>query len=631
MATREIPVPDIGDFKNIPVIEIFVKPGDVVAKDAALVTLESDKATVEVPSPEPGTIKELKVKVGDRVSQGSVILVLEVAEGAAAAAPAAKPEAAAQNQTAKADETKNEKKAEAPAPAASEEKPASAGGQGDAAAEKSGQPAPAPAVAPGTGAAKHPDATFHAEVLVLGSGPGGYTAAFRAADLGKKVVLVERYPRLGGVCLNVGCIPSKALLHAAKVITDAEEGSHLGLSFSKPKIELDGLRKFKDGVVTKLTSGLGVLAKARKVTVVEGRGQFASPHLLAVETKDGIKTVSFDHCIIAAGSQSARIPGFPYDDKRLMDSTGALELTEVPKRLLIIGGGIIGLEMATVYDALGSKVTVVEFLDRLIAAADPDIVRPLSRRIEKRYEKILLKTKVSKLEALPEGMRATFESADAQTPAPAPEIYDRVLLAVGRRPNGKNVAADKAGVNVNERGFIPVDNQMRTNVPHIFAIGDIVGDPMLAHKATHEAKLAAEVIAGMSHHVWDARTIPSVAYTDPVVAWMGLTETEAKAKGIAYDKAVFNWSASGRALGMGREEGLTKVLFAKETRQVLGAGIVGINAGELIVETVLALEMGADAEDLSLTIHAHPTLSETIFFAAEIADGTITDLLPSKR
>jgi len=621
MATREIPVPDIGDFKNIPVIEIFVKPGDVVAKDAALVTLESDKATVEVPSPQPGTIKELKVKIGDRVSKGSIIVTLEVAEDAAAPAPAPKAESGAPGKS----DQKSEKK-EPPAPPA----PSAASKPAPSSAQAAGATA-APAVAPGTGAAKHPDASFHAEVLVLGSGPGGYTGAFRAADLGKKVVLVERYPRLGGVCLNVGCIPSKALLHAAKVITDAEEGAHLGLSFAKPKIELDGLRKFKDGVVNKLTSGLGALAKARKVTVVEGRGQFVSPHLLAVETKDGIKTVSFDHCIIAAGSQSARIPGFPYDDKRLMDSTGALELTEVPKRLLIIGGGIIGLEMATVYDALGSKVTVVEFLDRLIATADPDIVRPLSRRIEKRYEKILLKTKVSKLEALPEGMRATFESADAQTPAPAPEIYDRVLLAVGRRPNGKNIAADKAGVNVNERGFIPVDNQMRTNVPHIFAIGDIVGDPMLAHKATHEAKLAAEVIAGMSHHVWEARTIPSVAYTDPEVAWMGLTETEAKAKGIAYDKAVFNWGASGRALGMGREEGLTKLLFAKETKQVLGAGIVGINAGELIAETVLALEMGADAEDLSLTIHAHPTLSETIFFAAEIEDGTITDLLPSKR
>jgi dihydrolipoamide dehydrogenase len=614
MATREIPVPDIGDFKNIPVIEVHVKPGDVVAKDAPLVTLESDKATVEVPSPQPGTIKELKVKIGDKVSKGSIILSLDGAEGDAA--PASKHDAKA--------EAKTETKAQAPA-AAAEKQPAPAGGHAAA-----GTPA-APAVAPGAGAARHPDATFHAEVLVLGSGPGGYTAAFRAADLGKKVVLVERYPRIGGVCLNVGCIPSKALLHAAKVITDAEDGAQLGLSFGKPKIDLDGLRKFKDGVVNKLTGGLGVLAKARKVTVVEGRGQFASPHLLAVETKDGLKTVSFDHCIIAAGSQSARIPGFPYDDKRLMGSTEALELDDVPKRLLIIGGGIIGLEMATVYDALGSKVTVVEFLDRLIATADADIVRPLARRIDKRYEKILLKTKVSKLEALPEGLRATFESADGQSPAPAPEIYDRVLLAVGRRPNGKNIAADKAGVTVNERGFIPVDNQMRTNVPHIFAIGDVVGEPMLAHKATHEAKLAAEVIAGMSHHIWDARTIPSVAYTDPEVAWMGLTETEAKATGVEYERAVFNWGASGRALGMGREEGLTKILFAKATKKILGAGIVGINAGELIAETVLALEMGADAEDLSLTIHAHPTLSETIFFGAEIADGTITDLLPAKR
>jgi dihydrolipoamide dehydrogenase len=622
MATREIPVPDIGEFKNIPVIEIMVKPGDVVAKDTPLVTLESDKATVEVPSPQPGTVKELKVKLGDRVSKGSIIVLLDVAEGAGAPAPSATKveNAAAPKPEQKADQ--NSPPSAAPSASA---KPA------PSPAHAAGATRGAPAVAPGTGAAKHPDANFHADVLVLGSGPGGYTAAFRAADLGQNVVLVERYPRLGGVCLNVGCIPSKALLHAAKVITDAEEGSHLGLSFGKPKIDLEGLRKFKDGVVNKLTSGLVGLAKARKVTTVEGRGQFASPHLLAVETKDGIKTVSFDHCIIAAGSQSARIPGFPYDDKRLMDSTGALELTEVPKRLLIIGGGIIGLEMATVYDALGSKVTVVEFLDRLIAAADPDIVRPLSRRIEKRYEKIMLKTKVSKLEALSEGMRATFESADGKSPAPAPEVYDRVLLAVGRRPNGKNIAADKAGVNVNDRGFIPVDNQMRTNVPHIFAIGDIVGDPMLAHKATHEAKLAAEVIAGMSHHAWEARTIPSVAYTDPEVAWMGLTEIDAKAKGIQYDKAVFNWGASGRALGMGREEGLTKVLFSKDTKQVLGAGIVGINAGELIAETVLALEMGADAEDLSLTIHAHPTLSETIYFSAEIADGTITDLLPAKR
>jgi dihydrolipoamide dehydrogenase len=613
MATREIPVPDIGDFKNIPVIEILVKPGDVVAKDAALVTLESDKATVEVPAPYPGTIKEVKVKLGDRLSKGSVIVTLDVAEGAADAAPAPAEKPRAAESAPKA----------APAPSAAAP---------SAAAPTNGHaPSAPPAVAPGTGAAKHPDAKHHAEVLVLGSGPGGYTAAFRAADLGKKVVLVERYPTLGGVCLNVGCIPSKALLHAAKVITDAEEASHLGLSFGKPKIDLDGLRKFKDRVVAKLTGGIGTMAKQRKVTVVEGRGQFVSPHLLAVEGKNGIETVSFDHCIIAAGSQAARIPGFPYDDKRLLDSTTALELAEVPKRMLIIGGGIIGLEMATVYDALGAKVTVVEFLDRLIAVADPDIVRPLARRIEKRYEKILLKTKVSKLEALPEGLRATFESADGNSPAPAPEVYDRVLLAVGRRPNGRNIAADKAGVTVNERGFVPVDNQMRTNVPHIFAIGDIVGEPMLAHKATHEAKLAAEVIAGMSHHVWEARTIPSVAYTDPEVAWMGLTEIEAKAKGVEYDKATFPWSVSGRALGMGREEGVTKLLFDKQTKRVLGAGIVGINAGELIAETVLALETGADAEDLSLTIHAHPTLSETIFFTAEIADGTITDLMPAKK
>jgi len=627
MATKEIAVPDIGDFKNIPVIEIFVKVGDAVVKDAPLVQLESDKATVDVPTTAAGTIKELKVKVGDRLSKGSIIAVIET-DGA---------EAAGGNPAEKTTEKPVEKAAApaaAPAKAAAPPAPTAASSASAGASESSNghsKPSGSPPVEPGTGAKKHPDAKYHADVLVLGSGPGGYTAAFRAADLGKKVVLVERYASLGGVCLNVGCIPSKALLHAAKIITDAEEGAHLGLSFGKPKIDLAGLRKFKNDVVGKLTGGIASMAKQRKVTVVEGRGQFASPHLLAVETKGGVETVSFDACIIAAGSQAARIPGFPYDDKRLLDSTSALELAEVPKRMLIIGGGIIGLEMATVYDALGAKVTVVEFLDRLIAAADPDIVRPLQRRIEKRYEKILLKTKVAKLEALPEGLRATFESADGKSPVPGPEVYDRVLLAVGRRPNGKNIAADKAGVNVTDRGFIPVDNQMRTNVPHIFAIGDIAGEPMLAHKATHEAKLAAEVIAGMSHHAWEARTIPSVAYTDPEVAWMGLTETEAKAKGVEYEKAVFPWAVSGRALGMGRGEGTTKLLFAKGTKEVLGAGIVGINAGELIAEAVLALEMGADAEDLSLTIHAHPTLSETVFFTAEIADGTITDLLPPKK
>ena len=603
MATIEVKVPDIGDFTDVPVIEIFVKPGDSIRKDESIVTLESDKATMEVPASHSGKVKEVRVKVGDKVAQGTVILVLETEAAASDAKPqpaaAAAPAAAAPS-----------------APAAAPSTPAKpAGGLREALSSTLASL----------------DADYHAEVLVLGAGPGGYTAAFRAADLGKKVVLVERHATLGGVCLNVGCIPSKALLHAARVIADAEEMGHFGVSFGEPRTDLDKLRGWKNGIVAKLTKGLASLAKARKVTVVEGKAQFASPHSLEVQTKEGRKVVSFDHCIIAAGSQSAELPGFPYDDKRLMDSTGALDLADVPKRLLVIGGGIIGLEMATVYDALGAKVTVVEFMDRLIPGADPDIVKPLARRIEKRYEKILLKTKVAKIEALPEGLRATFEGADAGSPAPAPEVYDRVLLAVGRRPNGRNIGADKAGVNVNERGWIPVDRQMRTNVPHIFAIGDIVGEPMLAHKATHEGKLAAEVIAGMHHHAWEARTIPSVAYTDPEVAWMGLSEPEAKAQGIEYEKAVFPWAASGRALGMGREEGLTKVLYEKGSKRILGAGIVGVNAGELIAETVLALEMGADAEDIGLTIHPHPTLSETVFFSAEIAEGSITDMMPPKR
>jgi dihydrolipoamide dehydrogenase len=608
MATIEVKVPDIGDYKDIPVIEVLVKPGDSVDKEDSLVTLESDKATMEVPSTHAGTVKEVKVKPGDKVSQGTLILMLETAASDAPASTAAKP---------------------APAAAAPSAPPPAA------------EPAPAKAAEPRKSAGElreelkstlaSLDADLHAEVLVLGAGPGGYTAAFRAADLGKKVVLVERYATLGGVCLNVGCIPSKALLHAAKVIADAEDMAEHGVTFGAAKVDLDGLRKFKDGVVGKLTKGLSALAKGRKVTVVTGKAQFSGAHTLDVQTAEGKKVVSFDHCIIAAGSQSAQIPGFPYDDPRLIDSTGALELKDVPKRILIIGGGIIGLEMATVYDALGSKVSVVEFLDRLIPSADPDIVKPLARRIEKRYEKILLKTKVAKLESTSAGLKATFESAEAGAAAPGPEIYDRVLLAVGRRPNGKAIAAEKAGVNVNERGWIPVDRQMRTNVAHIFAIGDIVGEPMLAHKATHEGKLAAEVIAGMSHHQWEARTIPSVAYTDPEVAWMGLSEADAKAQGIEYDKAVFPWAASGRAIGMGREEGLTKVLYEKGTKRILGAHIVGINAGELIAETVLALEMGADAEDIGLTIHPHPTLSETVFFTAEIAEGSITDMMPPKK
>jgi dihydrolipoamide dehydrogenase len=594
MARLEVKVPDIGDFHDIPVIEVLVKPGDAVKKEDSLLTLESDKATMDVPSPQAGTIAEVRVGIGDKVSRGTVIAVLETAGAAAPAPQAAGPQAAAP-------------KAAAPATAA--------------------PPSMRQAL---TSTLASLDADMHAEVLVLGAGPGGYTAAFRAADLGKKVVLVERYETLGGVCLNVGCIPSKALLHAARVIADAEEMAPFGVSFGKPKTDLGKLRAWKDGVVGKLTKGLSGLAKARKVTVVQGKGRFASPQTLEVETKEGRKVVSFDHCIIAAGSQSARIPGLPYDDPRLIDSTGALELEDVPKRLLIIGGGIIGLEMATVYDALGSRVTVVEFMDRLIPGADPDIVKPLAKRIEKRYEKILLRTKVARIEALPGGLKAHFEGADGAA-APAAETYDRVLLAVGRRPNGREIGADKAGVAVNERGWIPVDRQMRTNVPHIFAIGDIVGEPMLAHKATHEGKLAAEVIAGMAHHAWEARTIPSVAYTDPEIAWMGLSEPEAKAQGVEYEKAVFPWAASGRAIGMGREEGLTKILFEKGSRRILGAGIVGVNAGELIAETVLALEMGADAEDIGLTVHPHPTLSETVFFSAEIAEGSITDMMPSRK
>ena len=462
---------------------------------------------------------------------------------------------------------------------------------------------------------------------MLGAGPGGYTAAFRAADLGQKVVLVERFASLGGVCLNVGCIPSKALLHAAKVITEAEEMSHFGVKMSKPQIELDALRGWKDSVIKKLTGGLSGLAKARKVQVVTGKAAFSSPHTLTVDTAEGSKQIAFRHAVIAAGSSVVKIPGFPYDDPRLIDSTGALELRQIPKRLLVIGGGIIGLEMACVYDALGSKVTVVEFADGLIPAADRDIVKPLHKRIEKRYEAIYLKTKVTKLEARANGLLASFEG-DA---APAePQLYDMVLMAVGRRPNGREVGADKAGIIVNERGFIPVDRQQRTNVPHIFAIGDICGDPMLAHKATNEAKVAAEVIAG--HKVeFDAMTIPSVAYTDPEIAWMGVTETEAKAKGIAFEKASFPWAASGRALAMGRDDGITKLLWDPTTKRIIGAGIVGVNAGELLAETVLAMEMGADLEDLALTVHAHPTLSETPMFAAEMGLGSITDLyLPKK-
>jgi dihydrolipoamide dehydrogenase len=488
------------------------------------------------------------------------------------------------------------------------------------AAPKAAGPAPAQAAA----AAQTGD--LHAQLLVLGAGPGGYTAAFRAADLGLKVVLVEKDPTLGGVCLNVGCIPSKALLHAAKVITEAEEMKGHGIAFGKPKIDLDALRGWKDGVIKKLTGGLTGLAKGRKVTVVEGTGVFAGPNLVRVAGKDGVKTVSFDACVIAAGSEPVKLPFIPHDDPRVVDSTGALELRDIPKRMLVIGGGIIGLEMACVYDALGSKVTVVELMDQIIPGADKDLVKPLHKRIEGRYEAIKLKAKVSSVEAMKTGLKVRIEGPDGA----ADDVFDRVLVSVGRRPNGKLLGLDAAGVHVDERGFVPVDNRQRTNVPHIFAIGDVVGQPMLAHKAVHEGKVAAEVAAGHDR-AFDARVIPSVAYTDPEVAWVGLTETDAKAQGIAYGKGVFPWAASGRSLSNGRDEGVTKLLFDPETDRVIGAGIVGTNAGDLIAEAAVAIEMGCDATDLGHVIHPHPTLSETVNFAAEMFEGTITDLIPPKK
>ena len=593
MSAIEIKVPDIGDFKEVEVIELLVKPGDTVQLEQSLITVESDKASMEIPSNAAGVVKSLLVKIGDKVAEGSPLLILEAAEAASTVTSV-------------------------PAPASA---PAVAAAPVAAAAPMASVAAPVASSFSGT-------ADIDCDTLVLGAGPGGYTAAFRAADLGQKVVLVERYPSLGGVCLNVGCIPSKALLHAAKVITEAEEMSHFGVKLGKPEIDLNSLRGWKESVIKKLTGGLSGLAKARKVQVVQGKGGFTSSNSLSVETAEGTKTIAFKNAIIAAGSSVVKIPGFPYDDPRLIDSTGALELRQIPKRMLVIGGGIIGLEMACVYDALGSKVSVVEFADGLIPAADRDIVKPLQKRIEKRYEAIMLKTKVTKLEARANGLLASFEGDNA--PA-EPQLYDMVLLAVGRRPNGKDIAADKAGVIVNERGFIPVDRQQRTNVPNIFAIGDICGDPMLAHKATNEAKVAAEVIAG--HKVaFDAMTIPSVAYTDPEIAWMGVTEAEAKAKGIPFEKANFPWAASGRALAMGRDDGVTKLLWDPTTKRIIGAGIVGVNAGELLAETVLAMEMGADLEDLALTVHAHPTLSETPMFAAEMGLGSITDLyIPAKK
>lgn len=580
-----VEVPDIGDFTDVDIIEVLVNVGDIIAEEDALITLESDKATIEIPSPSAGTVKEVLVSVNDKVTQGNLILKLEVSDAG--------------------NDTVTTAKAETPATEKAVE-------------EKT--PAPTAQTAPAG------DSDIHAEVVVLGSGPGGYTAAFRAADLGKKVILIEKYDSIGGVCLNVGCIPSKALLHTAEIINEAAEMADHGIDFGKPKIDIKKLADFKNKVIKQLTGGLAGLAKQRKVQIVTGYGKFTSANTIEVTHKGKSQSISFDNAIIAAGSSVFKIPGFPYDDERLMDSTGALELVDIPKRLLVIGGGIIGLEMATVYDALGSKVSVVELSPGLIPGCDPDLVRPLMKRVKKRYENIWLNSKVTAIEAQKKGLKVSFEGKGV----PATDTFDRVLLAVGRSPNGKLIDAEKAGVAVDERGFINVDKQQRTNVNHIFAIGDIVGQPMLAHKATHEAKTAAEVISGMKSF-FDAKTIPSVAYTDPEISWMGITEEQAKADGIEYIKGAFPWAASGRSLSIGRNEGITKVLFDKNTHKIIGAGIVGTNAGELIAEAVLALEMGADIEDIALTVHPHPTLSETFNFAAEMAEGTITDLYIPKK
>lgn len=602
MATIEVKVPDIGDYSDVPVIEVLVAVGDTVKKDQGLVTLESDKATLEVPSSAAGVVKEIKVKLGDTLSEGAVVVVLD-AEGAADA-PA---------------------KAAAPAPAA--------------AAPASKPPvtpshrAPAEPVAPKPALSSGKPADIECEMVVLGSGPGGYTAAFRAADVGLDTVLVERYASLGGVCLNVGCIPSKALLHAAAVIDEVAHAGDFGVEFGKPTITLDKLRQYKEKVVNQLTKGLAGMAKQRKVRNVQGVGRFLSANELEITAADGsAQLLRFQKCIIAAGSQAVKLPNFPWDDKRVMDSTDALELAEVPGSLLVVGGGIIGLEMATVYSALGSKVTVVEFMDQLMPGADKDLVKPLADRLKKQGIEVHLKTKASGVTADAKGITVTFEAAEeGQAPALAQGTFDRVLVAVGRSPNGKKIDAEKAGVQVTERGFIPVDRQMRTNVPHIFAIGDIVGNPMLAHKATHEGKLAAEVAAGHKKE-WVARVIPSVAYTNPEIAWVGVTETEAKAKGLKVGVAKFPWAASGRAIGIGRTEGFTKLIFDEETHRIIGGAIVGVHAGDLLAEIGLAIEMGAEAEDIGHTIHAHPTLSESVAMASEIYDGTITDLyMPKKK
>ena len=613
MAFIDIPVPDLGDIADAAVIEILVKPGDRINAEQSLITLESDKASMEVPSPQGGVVGEIKVKLGDRLGQGQVILTLDV-EGAQASAPAPS------------------------APAAPVASPAPV--QASAAA-----PAAAPAAQPKPAVAVNAPSDTDCDVLVLGGGPGGYSAAFRAADLGLKVILVERYAELGGVCLNVGCIPSKALLHVATVMDEVKHFDALGVSYGAPVLDLDKLRAHKNGVTAKLTGGLAGMAKARKVQVLRGYGTLLDAHTLQLEATTGTsqdktgetRTVSFKRCIIAAGSQAVRLPFLP-DDPRIVDSTGALALPLVPKRMLVIGGGIIGLEMGSVYGALGTSIDVVEMSDGLMPGADRDLVQVWQKFNAKRFGRILLGTKTVAAEATPEGIRVSFESAKAGEAAPEAGVYDLVLQAVGRSPNGRKIGADKVGLTVNERGFIPVNEQMRTNVPSLFAIGDIVGQPMLAHKATHEGHVAAEVIAGellgdeaLARSAFDARVIPSVAYTDPEIAWVGLTEEQAKAQGRAIKKGVFPWAASGRALANGRSEGFTKLLFDVETHRIVGGGIVGTHAGDLIGEVALAIEMGADEIDIGKTIHPHPTLTESVGLAAEAAHGTCTDLMPVRK
>ena len=587
MSISEVKVPDIGDFQDVEVIEVICKEGQSVAVEDPLITLESDKATMDVPSPLAGRILSIKIKSGDKVSEGNLILELETSG-------ASEPEA---QKLFQADDQSSETK-------------------GSASTDTK--------ISADTSA----DADISCEVLVLGSGPGGYTAAFRAADLGRQIVLVERHEQIGGVCLNVGCIPSKTLLHAAKIIVEAEEMDAHGISFGKPSIDLDKLREWKNGIISQLTGGLKNMAKQRNVTIVNGFGEFIdSNHLRVTDKNEKITTIKFSNAVIAAGSRPVKLPFLP-DDPRIIDSTGSLELGSIPKNLLVIGGGIIGLEMATVYHALGSRITIVEMLDGLMAGADRDLVRPFQKRIAKQYDNIWLETRVTEVEALKKGLRVHFEGKNSPD---KPQMYDCILSSVGRVPNGLNIGAEKAGVEVDEKGFISTDTQMRTNVSHIFAIGDLAGQPMLAHKASHEAKVAAEAISGMKSF-FDARAVPSVAYTDPEVAWTGITEEEAKTQDIAYGKGSFPWAASGRSLSIGRSEGMTKVIFEEDSKRVIGLGIVGPNAGDLIAEGTLAIEMGCDANDIGSTIHPHPTLSETVAFAAEAYEGTITDLyIPGKK